>query len=62
MRMMPPAPNALHCVACPPALSFARSHESATLRPARLSGTPGASPLAGVIIRQRQSSVTTETQ
>ena len=59
-RMIPPAPYALHWL--PSASSFAGSHAAPIARAARLSGTPAKSPLAGVCIRQRQSSVTTDTQ
>src|SRR5687767_12814003 len=46
----------------PAASSFAASQASAIFRPSAFSGTLPYSPLGGVIMRYRQSSVTTETQ
>ena len=45
----------------PRARSAARSQASATLRPAGFSGTLAVSPLGGVTMRHRQSSVMTDT-
>ena len=60
IRMMPPAPYALHWL--PSASSLAGSQAAPIARAARFSGTPAKSPFAGVCMRQRQSSVTTDTQ
>src|SRR4029450_7538066 len=59
-RMIAGAPYALHCN--PAASSFTGSHASTILRASALMGTLAASPLSGVTMRQRQSSVTTDTQ
>jgi hypothetical protein len=56
MCIRPAAPYALH------APSVFGSHWNATRRPSSLSGMLMKSPLGGVVIRQRQSSVTTDTQ
>src|SRR5277367_4686341 len=42
--------------------SCAGSHAWAAFRPSALSGTDSASPLGGKVMRERQSSVTSETQ
>ena len=60
MRMMPAAPYTRHC--SPAAMSFAGSHDSAAFRPSAVTGMLETSPFGGVIIRHRQSSVTTATQ
>src|ERR1700733_5411401 len=59
-RTIAAAPYALHCP--PEDSSFAGSHAWAALRPSALSGTDSASPLGGTVMRERQSSVTSETQ
>src|SRR4030095_13916395 len=56
MRIRAAAPNALH------EPSVFGSHAIAIARPAGLSGSPGKSPRGAVIIRQRQSSLTIDTQ
>ena len=58
--MMPPTPNALHWL--PLARSASRLQAAAAFRPSGLTGMLATSPAGGVTIRQRQSSVTTETQ
>src|SRR4051812_47095084 len=57
-RMIAAAPYALQ----PSAAAFAGSHASAILFPSGLTGMLDVSPFFGVNIRQRQSSVTTDTQ
>src|SRR4029450_13603966 len=59
-RMTAGAPYALHCN--PAASSFTGSQASSIFRASALIGTLAASLLSGVTIRQRQSSVTTDTQ
>ena len=60
IRMIAAAPYALHWL--PAASSFAGSHSLITRLAAWLTGMLAESPLSGVTIRQRQSSVTSETQ
>src|SRR5260221_13925903 len=59
--MIAAPPYALHC-APGVAPSLAKSQLSAILSPAGFRGTPSTSPRVGVTMRQRQSSVTTDTQ
>ena len=59
-RMTPPTPYARHD--SPAASSRAGSQLSATLRPSAFRGTLATSPFGGVTIRQRQSSLTMDTQ
>src|SRR5262245_47866655 len=69
--MMPPTPNALHWL--PALLSASRFHDAATFRPSALTGMlatsavmspprPPGDGAGGVTMRQRQSSVTIDTQ
>src|SRR5262245_48283960 len=58
--MMAGAPYALHCK--PSASSLTGSQASTIFRASALIGTLAASPLSGVTMRHRQSSVTTDTQ
>src|SRR6185436_16401723 len=60
IRMIAAAPYALHWL--PAASSFAGSHSLITRLAAWLTGTLAESPLSGVTIRHRQSSVTSDTQ
>ena len=58
--MIAGAPYALHCR--PAASSFAGSQASSSFRASGFRGMLAESPLSGVTIRQRQSSLTTDTQ
>src|SRR5579863_5082796 len=59
-RTIPPTPYPRHC--SPEDWSFSVSHAMAALRPSGFNGTDSASPLGGTVMRERQSSVTSETQ
>jgi hypothetical protein len=60
IRITAGAPYDRHC--SPAASSLAGSQALPAARPAGVSGMLAKSPLMGVTMRQRQSSVTTETQ